>query len=226
MKRRKPQAALPLLLQEWLEWERPQHPARISKPFWLGKHEVTQQQWEAVMGSNPSKFAGKPQNPVEQVNWQDCQAFLGKLGARSGRTCRLPTEAEWEYACRAGTASEFCCGDDATELLSYAWFSANAGGSTQPVGRKKPNAWGLHDMHGNVSEWCNDRYAPYEKDAQTDPKGPPGGDRRITRGGIWQFNALMARSSARSLAGDVVKWPNLGFRVCLVGEDLMGRAEK
>jgi len=206
-------------LEEWLEWERPQHLVGISKPFWLAKCEVTQEQWQAVMGQNPSAFKDKPQNPVERVSWQDCQAFLQKLSGKLGKTFRLPTEAEWEYACRAGAASEFHFGDGATALLDYAWFSTNSGGSTQPVGRKKPNAWGLHDMTGNVAEWCEDWYAPYDKGAQTDPKGPQTGDHRIFRGGVWQATARSCRSAARGIGQlGVVKWPNLGFRACLVSQ--------
>ncbi len=203
---------------EWLGFDRPQHRVRISKPFWLAKCEVTQEQWQTVMGNNPSKFAGRPQNPVEQVSRDDCQAVLQKLSAKLGKAFRLPTEAEWEHACRAGAATEFHFGEGAMALGEYAWFSGNAGGSTQPVGRKKPNAWGLHDMTGNVSEWCEDWYAPYEKGSLADPKGPETGANRICRGGAWQVSAWYCGSAARSLAQARVKWPNLGFRVCLVAD--------
>ena len=133
--------------------EFPQHRVRLSRPFWLGKCEVTQAQWRAVMGANLSHFQGDPQRPVERVNWDHCQAFARALGVKAGRPCRLPTEAEWEYACRAGTASEFYFGDRASALGEHAWYRENSSRSTQPVGRKTPNAWGLHDMAGNVWEW-------------------------------------------------------------------------
>jgi formylglycine-generating enzyme required for sulfatase activity len=182
----------------WYQGEFPQHRVKITKPFWLGKTEVTQAQWQAVMGNNPSKFAGKPQNPVEMVTWHDCQEFLQKLSARVAQPpaavgakakaplpqFRLPTDAEWEYACRAGAPIQFYFGDAAQTLGDYAW-GGNAGGMTQPVGRKKPNAWGLHDMAGNVYEWCEDWFAPYDKEPQNDPKGPPSGAARVERGGSW-----------------------------------------
>ncbi len=203
---------------EFLEWERPQHPVRISKPFWLGKFEITQEQWQAVMGNNPSKFKDNPQSPVEQVGWNDCQSFLRKLSAKLNRTFRLPTEAEWECACRAGTGTEFYFGDTQTAMAEHAWSSGNSGNTTHPVGQKKPNAWGLHDMAGNVAEWCEDRYAPYDKGAQTDPKGPETGGHRISRGGEWRFGANSCRSTARGRARDLTKWPTLGLRVCLVAD--------
>ena len=131
--------------------ERPVHTVRISKPFYLGIHEVTQGQWETVMGNNPSKFKGDANRPVEMVSWEEVQKFIDKLNSKEGGTkYRLPTEAEWEYAARAGSATAYSFGDDSGQLGKYAWFEGNAGSTTHPVGKLQPNAWGLYDMHGNV----------------------------------------------------------------------------
>ncbi len=132
--------------------EHPQHRVRITKPFYLGKYLVTQEQWEAVMGNNPSHFKGL-KNPVETVAWDDCQKFLEKLNAKigtQGGKFVLPTEAQWEYACRAGSTTRYCFGDDKSGLGEYAWYWANSDKKTHPVGEKKPNAWGLYDMYGNA----------------------------------------------------------------------------
>ena len=141
--------------------EKPQHRVTISRPFYLGKYEVTQAQWEAVMGNNPSRFDGR-NNPVEQVSWEDVRVFIARLNAHEGHTrYRLPTEAEWEYAARAGSTSAYSFGDDAARLGQYAWYGDNSGKTTHPVGQKLPNAWGLHDMHGNVWEWVQGWYGDY-----------------------------------------------------------------
>ncbi len=133
--------------------EQPVHTVRISRPFYLGTYEVTQGQWQAVMGRNPSWFTGEPTRPVERVSWDNIQIFLQQLNAREGGAgYRLPTEAEWEYAARAGTSTAYSFGDDEQKLGEYAWYRANASNTTRPVGLKTPNAWGLHDMHGNVWE--------------------------------------------------------------------------
>jgi len=175
-----------------------QHKVTLTKPFYMGKHEVTQGQWTKVMGSNPSDFKNAGDNaPVENVSWDDCQTFLRKLGEKApGKTFRLPTEAEWEYACRAGTTTKFCFGDDEGGLTEYGWFTSNSGSTTHPAGEKKPNAWGLYDMHGNVGEWCADWYGENKGDA-TNPVGAASGTHRVLRGGGWVCNAYFCRSAYR-----------------------------
>jgi len=129
--------------------EKPVHEVTISQPFCMGKYVVIQEQWQAIMGNNPSTFQGA-KNPVEGVSWNDAQEFCKKVSEKVAKTVRLPTEAEWEYACRAGSTTEYCFGDAENGLADYAWFSVNSGNTPHPVGEKKPNAWGLYDMHGNV----------------------------------------------------------------------------
>ena len=168
-------------------------------PFWLAKTEVTQAQWEALMGSNPSYFKGG-QLPVENVSWDDAMEFCRKLTERerqagrlpTGTIYTLPTEAQWEYACRAGTTGDYAGGLDA-----MAWYSKNSGVTTRAVGTMRANAWGLHDMHGNVWEWCLDWYGPYSGGRVTDPKGAPSGTIRVYRGGSWNVGANYARSAFR-----------------------------
>ena len=155
--------------------ERPVTEVRISAGFWLGKYEVTQSEWESVMDSNPSRFSGCPRCPVERVSWEDVQGFIRRLNSQEGREVyRLPTEAEWEYAARAGTA-----GDRYGNLDAIAWYGENSGNRTQPVGGKTPNAWGLHDMLGNVWEWVEDWYGDYPGGSVTDPRGPGSGSLRV-----------------------------------------------
>jgi formylglycine-generating enzyme required for sulfatase activity len=142
----------------------------ISKPFYLGKYEVTQEQWYAVMGNNPAKFHGQ-KNPVESVSWDDAQAFINCLNQKEGHIrYRLPTEAEWEYAARAGTTTEYFFGNSASDLSRYAWYEDNSGYTTHPVGQKQPNPWGLYDIYGNVWEWVQDWYGNLETSV-TDPRG-------------------------------------------------------
>ena len=202
-------------------FERPQHRVTLTKGFYLGAHEVTQAQWEKVMGKNPSRFqkAG-PEAPVEMVSWDDCQAFCQKAGGG----LRLPTEAEWEYACRAGTTGPY-----AGDLEEMAWYLGNSDGTTRAVGTKKPNAWGLHDMHGNVWEWCRDwegggytgiltadasgRAARYVDLPLTDPAGPPAGDSRVLRGGSWADYPRYCRSAERGRWLPEFRVPNAGCRV-------------
>jgi formylglycine-generating enzyme required for sulfatase activity len=165
----------------------PRHRVRISKPFYLGKHEVTQEQWQAIVGENPSNVKG-PKNPVENVSWDDCQVFLRRLNEKvGGGKFGLPTEAQWEYACRAGSTTRWCFGNSDSALGEYAWCEENSDGTTHPVGQKKPNAWGLYDMHGNVWEWCQDWFDSgyYGKSPVDDPPGPAAGSGRVHRGGGW-----------------------------------------
>jgi formylglycine-generating enzyme required for sulfatase activity len=157
--------------------EGPQHEVKISKPFYMGVYEVTQEQYEQIVGKNPSSGLRDAQNPVETVSWEDAVAFCKKFSALTGRAVRLPTEAQWEYACRAGSATQFGFGGKEEDLSDYAWWGHDKGnghGCTHAVGQKKPNNWGLYDMHGNVSEWCADAYDKdyYAKAENTDPQGP------------------------------------------------------
>jgi formylglycine-generating enzyme required for sulfatase activity len=177
--------------------EKPVHQVTISQAFYMGRYEVTQGQWQAVMGSNPSHFKDCGGNcPVEEVSWDDAQDFINKLNENNdGFKYRLPTEAEWEYACRAGTT-----GDYAGNLKKMAWYLINSGFKTHPVGGKQPNGFGLYDMHGNVSEWCQDWYDEdyYASSPATDPQGPSSGHRRVLRGGEWQLLPTDLRSACRS----------------------------
>ena len=194
--------------------EGPQHRVRITKGFYLGIHEVTQAQYQAVMGKNPSRFRGAD-NPVEQVSWHDCAAFCKRLSRKTGRSVRLPTEAEWEYACRAGTTRRFCFGDNDSGLREYAWYGNNSGGKTHPVGGKKANAFGLYDMHGNVWEWCADWYdgGYYKQSPTDDPRGPRGGKTRVLRGGSWDGTPWFCRSALRGGLNPTDTCLDLGFRV-------------
>lgn len=173
----------------------------ISKPFYLGKHEVTQEQWVAVMGENPAYFKGRT-NPVEQVSWLDVQKFIKKLNEKEGgNKYRLPTEAEWEHAARAGTDTEWFFGKDPSDLGKYAWVRENCQKTTHPVGEKKPNPWGLYDIYGNVKEWVQDWYEEdYKEGAVTDPTGPAFGQFRVVRGGSVIDDAKVCRSAKREWA--------------------------
>jgi len=183
--------------------ERDEAPVRtvtLTAGFYLGIYEVTQAQWEAVMGENPAIFRvfdASPEHPVEYVTWNQTQDFIGRLNAMDMGTFRLPTEAEWEYACRAGTQSAYFWGDKMSKNGSseYTWANSRSHSSTNPVGSKKPNPWGLYDMSGNVWEWCQDWYAPYPEGEQTDPKGPETGKMKVFRGGSW-FDFYEAHRSA------------------------------
>ena len=187
------------------------HKVTLTKPFELGVYEVTQEQYEQVMGSKPSKFKG-PQNPVKGVRWNDAVEFCRKLSQLSeekaaGYVYRLPTEAEWEYACRAGTTTKYSFGDSESELGEYAWYRANSGNTTHPAGGRKPNAWGLYDMHGNVKEWCQDWYEDYPSGPVTDPTGAASGSRRVLRGGSFFVQSSYVRSATRNN-----RYVSTGFR--------------
>ena len=194
------------------EDEKPQHLVRITQPFYLGVTEVTQEQYERVMGTNPSNFKGS-QLPVEMVSWEEAVEFCRKLSAKEGRPYRLPTEAEWEYACRAGSRTKWSFGDDASSLGEYAWYTSNLGSTTHPVGEKKPNAWGLYDMHGNVYEWCSDWHGEYASTAVSDPSGATAGSSRVYRGGSWGSVPGSCRSATRSYGTPGSRYASLGFRV-------------
>jgi formylglycine-generating enzyme required for sulfatase activity len=198
--------------------ETPQHRVSISRPFYLGAYEVTQAQWTAVMGNNPSSFKGLS-NPVEMVSWDDVQAFIQRLNAKEGHNrYRLPTEAEWEYAARAGTTGAYSFGDDEDSLGRYAWYWDNSGEKTHLVGQKQPNAWGLYDMYGNVWEWVQDCYEKYSSSSVTDPKGPSSGSYRVRRGGSWGRFARDCRAAYRNRNWSIIRRNDIGFRLALSQE--------
>jgi formylglycine-generating enzyme required for sulfatase activity/serine/threonine protein kinase len=215
--------------------EKPQLRARISKPFYLGVHEVTQGQYRAVMGVNPSHFKGSDDLPAEQVSWLAAVRFCIKLSQLEnltpfyrvdgtavtivgGEGYRLPTEAEWEYACRAGSTTRYPFGDDAGILGEYAWYRRNSEGKSHPVGQKLPNAWGIHDMLGNVLEWCGDWYGEryYASSPGLDPSGPPSASNRVDRGGSWTSILRYCRSADRAGFAPGTRNNYLGFRLALV----------
>ncbi|GAB4420464.1 MAG: hypothetical protein OHK0039_34060 [Bacteroidia bacterium] len=195
--------------------EKPLHQVRVGD-FYMGKYEVTQAQWRVVMGTNPSYFKNCDQCPVESVSWEDVQEFIRKLNALTGRTYRLPTEAEWEYAAGGGSGTRTKWAGTSAEgsLGSYAWYGANSGSKTHPVGQKQPNSLGLYDMTGNVWEWCQDWYGSYSAGAQTDPKGPSSGSSRVFRGGGWYGNAQDCRTAGRDRGAPYYRFSCVGF--CLV----------
>ena len=205
------------------------HNVTLTRGFWMGCTPVTQGQWEKIMGENPSDFiddrnwlgfGGKtaPDKPVETVTWFECQNFVDKLNALrrnpiSGMVFALPTEAQWEYACRAGTTGSF----GGTGFLDdMGWYDGNSDGKTHPVASKKSNAWGLYDMHGNVHEWCQDLYGKYPNGAVIDPKGATTGSDRVYRGGSWYSNARYSRSARRGQNSEIAAYNNIGFRIAVV----------
>ena len=212
-------------------------PVTLSKGYYLGKYEITQPIYKAIMDRNPAYFSGlravryQPLSlisgrglPVEKVSWNDAMEFCRRLTEREreagrlpdGYVYTLPTEAQWEYACRAGSETAYCFGDAETDLHDYGWYDENSGDKTNPVGRKRPNKWGLHDMHGNVWEWCRDWYAKYPEEPVTDPGGPASGNTRVNRGGGWYGNADNSKSAYRNMDTPDYRKAGLGFRVACV----------
>jgi formylglycine-generating enzyme required for sulfatase activity len=212
--------------------EGPQTEVTISRGFWLGIFTVTQEEWKAVaedaigLNAEPSYFRGS-RLPVEQVSWDDCQQWLRELNTLEaaghrlppGFQYRLPTEAEWEFACRAGTSTRFHCGDGDDQLGDYAWYSGNSRSQIHSVGEKKANPWGFYDMHGNVWEWCEDRYGLLPGGSVTDPRGPAFGVNRVFRGGSWGVAATRCRSAYRVWNKPGYRDYTLGFRIALVPAD-------
>lgn len=209
------------------EYNEKLHLVTFTKPFYIGKYEVTQSQYVALMGKNPSKFIGA-NNPVEMVSYDEAKAFCDNLNLKylnilpQGYKFALPTEAQWEYACRAGTNTALNNGKNLTtsdsacpNLDEVAWYDKNASGTTHIVGQKKPNAWGIYDMHGNVYEWCRDWYGVYPNEDVIDPIGANGGSYRVNRGGGWGYFAVYCRSASRCYY-PVYCGSDLGFRVALV----------
>ncbi|MBP5510082.1 MAG: formylglycine-generating enzyme family protein [Kiritimatiellae bacterium] len=197
--------------EEGRSYDERQHEVTLTKGFWMAETEVTQRQWKGVMGGNPSDFKGDDR-PVENVSWDDCQEFIAKVNARLPDVqMRLPTEAEWEYACRAGTGGAY---GGTGNLDEMGWYYGNSGRWTHPVKQKRPNAWGLYDMHGNVWEWCADRCGEYPSGSATDPTGPASGSLRVLRGGSWLDRASYCRSANRDWNNPGYRYGNFGFRLC------------
>ena len=213
---------------EWFSHSRPVREVRLDS-FQLSVYEITQAQYEKVMGNNPSLMKGDDSRPVDQVSWFDAAAFCNKLSELAGlmpcydirnRSCifsrngfRLPTEAEWEYACRAGTNTRYYTGNSEGNLDLAGWYRANSQGTTHPVGQKEPNAWGLFDMHGNVWEWCNDWQGSYNDCKNVNPRGPNLGYSRVLRGGGWHYPAPGCCSAYRHRAKPEYRLSAVGFRI-------------
>ena len=206
--------------------EKPQHRVTINQGFYLGKYEVTQKQWQAVMGTQP--WAGmdyvqpNPNHPAVYISWNNVQAFICKLNQAEGREVyRLPMEAEWEYACRGGTTTRWSFGDDESQLGEYAWYEDNAWNVglkyAQPVGTKRPNPWGLFDMHGNCWEWVQDWYGNYSSGSQVDPTGSASGFSRVIRGGGFSYDVRFMRSALRYRRTPGARHHSVGFRLSSTG---------
>jgi formylglycine-generating enzyme required for sulfatase activity len=199
-----------------------QHKVTLTKGFYMGVYTVTQEEWQAVMGNNPSLIKGEKNLPVEQVSWDDCQEFIKKLREKDKKPYRLPTEAEWEYACRAGTKTPFCFGDTiSTDQANYNGNQIYGTGKkgvyrqkTTPVGSFPANAWGLYDTHGNLWEWCQDWRGDYPQNDVVDPQGPDAGQYRVLRGGSWNLSPVLCRSANRGGVGPGSRYGLIGFRLC------------
>ena len=194
--------------------EKPVHQVTLTNDYYMGKYEVTQALWEAVMGSNPSKYKGD-NLPVEMVSWNDCQEFISKLNSMTGRKFRLPTEAEWEYAARGGKKSRSYQYSGSSNISDVAWYDENCGSTTRAVGTKRPNELGIYDMSGNVWEWCHDWYSSYSSLSQMNPIGAISGACRVRRGGSWDNSVWYSRSSSRSYDTSDYSRINLGLRLAL-----------
>jgi len=194
--------------------EKPMHRVTITKPFYIGIYPVTQAEYKAIMGTNPSWFEGDDK-PIDYVTWYDAKEFCRQLSEKEGRTYRLPTEAEWEYACRAGTTTKYYWGDKIND--AYLWYKDNSDQQTHSVGEKLPNAWGLYDMLGNVYEWCEDWYDRdyYSRSPWTDPVGPSSGLFRVLRGGSWFSYENAKHSAFRSNIAPSDTYHYIGFRVVM-----------
>ncbi len=198
---------------DWHSDAVPVHRVTLSS-YRIGKYEVTQDLWEAVMGSNPSYFKGA-RRPVEQISWDDCQTFINKLNELTGQNFRLPTEAEWEFAARGGNSSRGYKYSGSNSIDAVAWYEKNGGDQPHDVGTKSPNELGVYDMSGNVWEWCSEWYGEYSSASQTNPKGPVGGSHRVSRGGSWGYGARDCRVSRRDYYTPDSRGSSLGFRLCL-----------
>ena len=207
-----------------------QHQVTLTDAFYLGVYPVTQKEYEEVIGDNPSAFKGEERRPVENVTWFEAIEFCNRLSEQEGLSpyyevegekvailggdgYRLPTEAEWEYACRAGSQKAYCFGDDEDQLKEYAWYGGRPGGQTHPVGHKKANDWGLYDMHGNVYEWCWDGLGKYPTSPQENATGSPDGSDRVIRGGCWFGRPESLRSADRRWLLPDDRYYDIGFRV-------------
>ena len=194
--------------------EKPVHQVTLTNDYYMGKYEVTQALWQAVMGSNPSEYKGD-NLPVETVSWNDCQKFISKLNSLTGRMFRLPTEAEWEYAARGGKESRGYQYSGSSNISDVAWYDENSGSKTHPVGTKQANELGIYDMTGNVWEWCSDWYSSYSSSSQTNPTGSDSGSARVSRGGGWNCNASYCRLSVRFYYTPDFRLDILGLRLAL-----------
>jgi len=194
--------------------DKPSHRVVLTRGFWMATYPTTQAIWRSVIGSNPSYFKGND-HPMETISWDDCRVFCEELSRRTGHSIRLPTEAEWEYACRAGTGTTYHNGNDESALRKVAWYSGNSGAKTQAVGSLPSNAWGLFDMLGNVAEWCDDYYGAYPVHEVTDPTGPPNGTTRVMRGGAWYGSADDCRCACRDWSSPSDRNDGVGFRIVI-----------